>query len=670
MRFKYSRQDGIKDCGVCVLHNIIKYYGGNIDFEKLRNMTNTNKEGTSIYDIVVTARKLGLKSHSYKCEINDLCNINFPIVAHLNVEKKYSHFVIIKKIVDYEIYIFDPIRGNIKYDIEVFNEEWSNVIITFEKTDKLINEENSYKSFLKLKIKENKIFLMLISLLSILCTFISSLNSFYIQEIIDNINNSEKILLTFLCLSISYIIIYYIKNIVIIKFNTRFDSKLTEYIYSHILSLPIKYHLVRPAGDTVSRIYDLYYVKDFINELSYSIIVDIILVIIINTFLFLINKILFLLSLLVTIIFICVYFIYRDKINSLVLTNQENQSQVNSTLVENLLGINTIKNLKLENKILIKQKQIYNSYLKKNQELSMTYNSYQTKEEIIGLVGNITVLFVGSIFVQNKILSVGSLVASNTLIVNLFSTIKKLINDDNLIINSKNAYKRINELLAVKEEEKNENNLTFNNCIEIRDLSFSYNNLPIINHFNLTINKNDCILVTGKSGIGKSTIFKILTKQLSCLSNMILLDGISIDNYSNDYIKSKICYVSQNEFIFTDTIKNNIKLFNNDISENEFNKVLEITMVDKILKNKNISINYLLEENGHNLSGGERQKILIARSLLSRRNLIIFDETMNEIDIESEREIIKNIKAEYDKTLIFISHRLSNQDLFNKCVVL
>ena len=106
-----------------------------------------------------------------------------------------------------------------------------------------------------------------------------------------------------------------------------------------------------------------------------------------------------------------------------------------------------------------------------------------------------------------------------------------------------------------------------------------------------------------------------------------------------------------------------------NVKKKELDKVLKITLLDKVLKDRNISLDYILEENGHNLSGGERQKILLARTLLRNTDFIILDETMNEIDIESERRIIENIKTEYDKTLILISHRKSNNDLFNKTVL-
>ena len=191
MKKKFIMQDGSKDCGVTCLYNIIKYYGGNINIYKLRNMLNTSKNGTSIYDIVKTSNALGLITNAYRCELNDLCSINYPSIAHIKIDGKYDHFIIIQNIIDDEILIFDPIRGYLKYDLEDFEKEWTNNIITFEKTDNLIKEKTYY--FITSYIKKNIFMIFLIVFLSIFTTLLSILNSFYLSYLYDNPFISYKI---------------------------------------------------------------------------------------------------------------------------------------------------------------------------------------------------------------------------------------------------------------------------------------------------------------------------------------------------------------------------------------------------------------------------------------------------------------------------------------------
>ena len=145
----------------------------------------------------------------------------------------------------------------------------------------------------------------------------------------------------------------------------------------------------------------------------------------------------------------------------------------------------------------------------------------------------------------------------------------------------------------------------------------------------------------------------------------MIIDNTNIKNLSLNDIRNNICFVSQNEIIFTDTILNNITLFK-EVTKKELEKVIRITGIYKFLKEKNISLNFLLEENGHNISGGERQRILLARALLQNKKILILDETTNGIDILSEENIVRKVKEEYDVTLILISHRYDNLKLFNK----
>lgn len=669
MGYKFIKQDGIKDCGCSILYNMIRYHGGNVDVEELRNLVKTTKDGTSVYHIVETSKKLGLNSKCFKCNINDLHSIKPPFAVHINVENKYPHFVIIKKIVDDEVHIFDPIRGNIKYDIDLFSNEWSNIIITFEKTSKLVNRKNNYKKNIIFLLMNNKKNLLFLLFLSILGTFFTTVNSLFFQSLLDNINNIEKSLLIFITFTLLSVIINYIRNNNTIKYNNKIDSKLTYDVYKKILNLPLIYHHSRPTGDVISRVYDLNHIKDFISKISFSIVIDVLVFISILIYLFLLNVNLAFISIIFIIFYTLVYLYYRKDIKTLNYKVQEKQSKINSTLVESLVGINTVKNLNLENYIYNYQVKLYDDYLYHNSSLNKKYNTFNNILNLITDMQLIFSMYIGVILMRENTIKVGQLI-SFVLFLNIFiNTIQNLYSFDSLIINSKNSYRRLEQLFSIVIKNKKGISKAFSKNIKFVDINFSYNGVnDNLKNFNYNINKNDYILVTGKSGSGKSTIFKLLTKQINLQSGNILLDNVSIDKYDYDYIRSRICLVSQKEFIFTDSIKNNI-ILDRKPSDKELNKAIKVSMVDQILKNKNIDLNYLLEEDGHNLSGGERQKILIARTLIRNTDYIIFDETMNEIDIESERKIIENIKTEYNKTIILISHRDNNIDLFNKHLV-
>ena len=150
---------------------------------------------------------------------------------------------------------------------------------------------------------------------------------------------------------------------------------------------------------------------------------------------------------------------------------------------------------------------------------------------------------------------------------------------------------------------------------------------------------------------------------------MIEIDNKDINDLDAYDIRNYITYISQNEVLFTDTLKNNI-LLDRQINEDDFLKVVSVTQIDKIISKSTLGYNMLIEENGFNLSGGEKQRIFLARCLLSNAKYIVIDEAMSAMDISMERKILKDIIANYDKSIIMITHRLDNTDLFDRQIVL
>lgn len=666
MSYKYERQHGIKDCGVTCLYNIIKYYNGNISMSKLRKLTKTNENGTNVYNIVNASNSLGLKAEAYKCEFNDLSNVKLPIIAHIKLDNKFDHFVILEKINNEKIIVQDSIRGKVVYDDISFKKEWTGSIITFDKMNNLVKEKQN-GAFINLKsyIFLYKKILLFFLVLTILASLFSLLNSFYLSSLYNQKNNYHIVLFLFLLFSVFKIITDYIRNSIVFDFDNNFDSKLTNNIYKKILSLPLKYHHSRPVGDIMSRVNDLSSIKEFINFVSFSLITDFLFVIIIFIIIFFINKLLFLLLIIFALTYMFVYLLFRDKIYSMSLILKEKNSEVNSYLIESILGIDTIKNFNIEKERKLRFKSKYNNLLKLNVKYNKFILSIELFQNFIMTISNVFILFVGIKLVNKGLLLFSNLIIINSLLIYFFISLKNIIYFDRILIDSKNSYNRLEDLLDEEEDNNNKSNFNFNNNIEFKNVAYSYDSYNIFENLSFNIDKGDFVFVKGDSGVGKSTLFKILTKQINDYKGKVIIDNTNIKNLSLNDIRNNICFVSQNEIIFTDTILNNITLFK-EVAKKELEKVIRITGIDKFLKEKNISLNFLLEENGHNISGGERQRILLARALLQNKKILILDETTNGIDILSEENIVRKVKEEYDVTLILISHRYDNLKLFNK----
>jgi len=653
---KYIKQEGIKDCGVACLYNIVKFHKGNISIEKLRKLTNTDEKGTSIYNLVKCANEIGFESKAYKCEINDLNNLEFPIIAYIKLNN-YYHFVIIDDIDVDKITVFDPIRGLLIYNFDNFIKEWQNIIITF-KPKNVIKENTYFYNYLKeLFINKKKLIIFLFGLY-LTSTIIDMIYSLSLKNIFNNFN---KIL--FFIIIVLKILLYYLRNNYSLILNNKVDIDLFKNVYNKLFSLPYIYYHNRPVGDITSKINDLYVVKDLIYYVSSSLIVSLLSVIFILFILLFSSFNLFIFVLICSFIYFLFNYYYIKEENNRLEDLKNKSDDNNSLLIENILGIDTIKNLNIESKIIDKQNKLFEKYI-------YSYNKYHKSLNIKSIVLLIITYYPIIMLFMNKSMLNGNLLMYYTLIITYFTSINDLNNIYKKFLESKLSLNRLNSLLNYDEKDNSNVILKEINNIDFNNVNYIINNKKIINNFNLLINKGDYVLVSGKSGIGKSSIFKLLNKDFIGADKSIFINHIDINNIKEDSLKNNICYVSQDEYIYNDTIKNNILMFKS-INNKELNKVLKVTMIDKFLKTKKINLNYMLEENGHNLSGGERQKILLARTLIRNIDYIVLDETTSEIDIESERKIIENIKAEYtSKTLILISHRLSNKDLFNKRVLI
>ena len=176
------------------------------------------------------------------------------------------------------------------------------------------------------------------------------------------------------------------------------------------------------------------------------------------------------------------------------------------------------------------------------------------------------------------------------------------------------------------------------------------------------------MVILGSSGSGKSTIFKLLLKYYSIDRGNIYIDDVDVNDFSILNLRENIACISQNEFIYTDTIKNNITM-NKVVSDDELKKVKKIVHLDDFVDKMFLGYDTKLEENGVNLSGGQRQRIILARMLLQNKKIMLIDEGLNQVDINLERKILEGIFENYcDMTIIVISHRRENLDLFEKIV--
>jgi len=678
------KQEGIKDCGAACLLSIIRYYGGDISLEKLRELTKTTKIGTTAYHIIRASEKLEFSSKGIKCKsLNDLKNkINVPFIAHLVINKSYKHYVVVYDL-NYKkniVTIMDPNSGVKKLTFDEFNKMWSKVIITLYPTKKIpiYKTNKSVNNLIKYLILNNKKVFVEIILLSLFITMFNIINSYYFKIIVDDIavssiNNFYIISFVFIILILLKSLSEYFRNQLILYSNQKIDFQLFTKTFNHVINLPYDYFKNKTTGEILSRISDLNHIKDAINKIIVTIFVDLLLILISSTILLTINKDLFLITIIIFILYLIVALIFSPIYKNLINLSQEKNAQINSKLIESINSFETIKSMNLQNNVINKIENQYVDNLYVENKVNTYHNIQQTIKDLIGGIGLFMILFIGYLKVMNGVLSVGDLITYNSLLIYFLTPIKNILELEPLIRYALSSFKRINELYEIDNEKLEIDNKYIEKKIigniKYKDFNYSINDRDLIlNKINLNIEKGNKIMIVGNSGCGKSTLLKSLLKYYKIKRDKIFIDDKDINDYNTKQLRENITYVSQNETVFTDSIFNNIVL-NRKIDYDKFLKFVKITEVDKICNDRYLGYDTLLEENGFNVSGGERNRIILCRALINSANIILLDEALNEIDVNMERRILKRIfKDMKDKTIIVVSHRLENMDLYDKVI--
>ena len=678
-KISYVRQIAERDCGISCLSSIIKYYGGYVKREYLREITNTTREGVSLYSLKEGCTKLGIEAKAIQSDIK-LLEKQVPFIAHI-LKDNFGHFVVISKITNKYITIMDPSCGIKKIDILKWNEITTNIYLLLKPVNKILKQENDKKitNILFPLLKQYKVIIMLLLLLSLIYTLSNILISYQFQFFLEllNIKNLEAIKLIFIFL-ISIICLKEIANLFrsnfLNYFNHLIDKTLLRDAYTHIIKLPYLYFKNHTKGDLITRIQDIFQIREVISKLLIACIMDFILIIFIYLVLLKISLKLSLIVFITTLLYLVIIYFYNKVIIKKLKSLKEEEIKVNNHLIETITSYDTIKSMQIEDNLLNKLLVKYSFFQDNSFNLYKSLNKETFFKNLIYGLGLLIIIYLGIKEVYYNNLSLNNLLVFNSLLIYFFDPLQDISSLQITLQEARLSFLRIQELFNVKEETldtTNSINTYFKGNIKINNLIYNYNNIDnTLKCDKLEILAGEKVLLYGPTGSGKSTLMKLLVRYFSGYQGLIEIDDRNIQLLNLLDIRRKITYVSQDEILYTDTIYNNIVL-DNKISYSEYLDILKITGVDLIINRSLLKNDMLIENNGSNLSGGEKQRILLARALVKKSDIYIFDESLSAIDIKNERLILKNIfKRLKNKTIIVISHRFNNKDLYQRYVLI
>ena len=675
-KFKCISQNDETDCGPACLAAIFGKYGLKVSIAKIRDIAGTDRQGTSAYGLVKVIEHFGFQQKVVEADKSVLTNkLPLPAIAHVIIDNSLLHYVVITKVKGDTVVVSDPAKGIVKYKKEDFLKIWTKILILIVPTNnsqKGNKKQSTLISFFRLLISQ-KCLLLRIFILSMILTSIGIITSFYYQVLMDDIVPSSSLeMLNYvsvitLCLFFVQIGMNFLRGFLIVKLEQNIDIPIMLGYYNHALILPMKFYSMRDTGEIISRFNDASSIRDIVSEASLTIMMDTIMAVVGAVVLFNSNRLLFLISVVMLILYGIIVFVYNKPIKKINRKIMEMNSKVTSQFIETVNGIETIKAFNKEENEKEKTDKMYRKFLKKVFNGGVLSLSQQTITMFVAIVGELVILWVGAMYVIKGELTIGELITFNALLGYFIEPIKNLINLQPQIQTAIVAADRLGEILDISPEyEKNDMRTTYNSEIKFDNLIISHLNFRygtrdlVLKDINLKIKHGEKIAFVGESGSGKTTLAKLLIRLYEQEKGSIKLDSIDIREFSIKQIRDNISYISQNTFLFSGTIKENLLFGNSHANNDDISRVCRMCELEEYINSLPLKYNTRIEENGKNLSGGQKQRLAIARALLRNPRILIMDEATSNLDYITEKTIENMInKFSKNMTTIIIAHRLS-----------
>lgn len=668
---KFIKQRDQSDCGAACLATVANLYNLNYPISKIRAKAGTNQKGTSAYGLIKAAEDIGFNAQGVKAEIEDLNqDIKLPAIAHV-IKEDILHYIVIYKIKNTAIIIFDPAGGLKTIKKNKFKEKWTNILILLSPEQEKGNKEKDIDkfSFLKYHLKVNKGLLFQIFIASLFYTTFGIVGSFYFKYLIDSIlgnglkNTLHIISIGALVLAVMKVVMDTFRKQLSLYFSQQIDIRLITDYLEHILTLPVSFYERREIGEILSRVQDSGKIREALSGAAITIMIDSLLVIGGGIILYLQSSYLFKIAVIIIPAYIILVLLFAHKHKKVRKKEMEKGANLQSALVETIKGIKTVKAYNNEKNNYLKNEEKLIEFIEKAFKANFLNNMQSSIDNLLAAVGEIIILWSGGYQVIDGNLTVGQLITFNALLAYFYKPLQNLIKIQPKIQRASAALDRLLEIMVLDTVNKNSNLIKLESIkgeIHFENVEFIYDmEKVVLKDLSFKIKPGQKVALVGKSGSGKTTIIKLLLKFYSSYQGNINIDGKNIKDLATKSIRDKIGYVPQKPYIFNKTIRENINLNNEKYSLDEIIKAAKKAKIHSYINQLPFRYETVLNENGSNLSGGQRQRIAIARILLKEPDIIIFDEATNHLDYSTEKEINKLFeKTLKNKTVIIAAHRL------------
>ena len=672
-KYKCVKQHDITDCGAACIATVCLQYKKETTITKLRDMSGTDIKGTTVLGIVNTLEKLGFEAKAVRIT-QETFNEKFtlPMIAHVLTKEGLAHFVVVHKITKKYLLIADPAKGLRKVKRLDFFEDFDGFGVFCAPTSEFISERTKTKGvfgrFVKLLLAQKKLFVYAI-IGSVILTALGIAGSFFNKILMDEIlpYNLENQLLIF-CIGFGIIALFNIllgaaRQHLLLHLSLKIDIPLMLGYFKHIFALPMRFFGTRRTGDILTRFSDAGTIKDIFTTITLSLIIDIILTLVSGVILFFMNKTLFAVIAVITLVNAVLVYAFKKPYKELNIASMEKQAALNSQIIDSLKGVETVKSFGVEEETMEKVENRYITALKTGYKTSVTSNVQGTLSGFFNNIGNLVLMGIAALFVMRGDITLGSMMAFMSLSAYFMDPIGRLVGLQMQIQEANIAMKRMSELYDIDEEQNDESRLIkdfeLDGSVKAENVTFRYGSrAPVLKNVSIDIESGEKIALVGESGGGKTTLAKILLGLWPPEEGKVSLSGYNVEELDKKLMRREIAYVPQNVELFTGTIEENIKLGKRNATYTEMKEACARAGCADFIDKMPAKYGTFLEEAGANLSGGEKQRIALARALIKKPKVLILDEATSNLDFVGEAQIYETL-FDLKCTLLIIAHRIS-----------
>lgn len=664
------------ECGAASLAMILVHFDTYLPLEYLRAACGINRDGSKASNLVKAARNFGLNAKGLRVEPERLKELPMPCILHWN----FNHFLVLEGFKKGKAYLNDPASGKRVVTWEELDRAFTGVVLTFEKGPDYqpVGVEPKLYRALADRLKGSETILTMIILMGLFLVIPGLVIPTFASIFIDNILLGTRdywiraLVWGMVITGSIQALLTYLRGQYLLKMQTKMAIITSGKFLWHVLRLPVQFFSQRYAGDISQRMQSNDTVAGFLSGQLATTVINCVMLVFYFILMASYSWKLSLVALGAATINIAYLRFMSKKRATLNAKMQQDSGKMIGTAMGGLQIIETLKASGAEGDFFAKISGYHAKQVAQQQVFGVTSQYLNTLPVLLTALTDASVLVLGGFEVMAGVMTVGTLVAFRTLMSSFMSPITSLMQIGAQYQEMKADIDRLNDVLhyeqdpvfeqeiPIQELYRDEYHVKLEGYLDIEDLSFGYSPLedPLIEGFSLHMKPGDRVALVGGSGSGKSTISKIISGIYAPWSGSIRFDGVERKDIPRTVLTNSLAVVDQDISMFADTITNNITLWDETAPEDLVLEAVRDAEIEEAIIEKPGGFSYKLSEGGRNMSGGQRQRLEIARALLNKPSILIMDEATSALDPITEKIIADNIKAK-GITSIIVAHRLS-----------